>query len=97
MTTKTHATHARHCATYAKACTRLKNSDHKVLYSAPVPIRKGALCTKFNLYPFKGGPSDRWAKIEKKNTKKYSLYSQSLLIVIYKTPVFESHPTTGEI
>ena len=32
-----------------------------------------------------------------KNTKKSSLYSQSLLIFIHKTPVVESHPTTREI
>ena len=32
-----------------------------------------------------------------KNTEKSSLYSQSLLIFIHKTPVFESHPTTREI
>ena len=32
-----------------------------------------------------------------KNTEKTSLYSQSLLIFIRKTPVVESHPTTGEI
>ena len=31
------------------------------------------------------------------NTKKSSLYSQSLLIFIHKTPVAESHPTTREI
>ena len=32
-----------------------------------------------------------------KNTKKTSLYSQSILIFIHKTPVVENHPTTGEI
>ena len=32
-----------------------------------------------------------------KNTKKSSLYSQSLLIFIHKTPVVESHPTIREI
>ena len=32
-----------------------------------------------------------------KNTKKPSLYSQSLLFFIHKTPVVESHPTTSEI
>ena len=32
-----------------------------------------------------------------KNTKKSSLYSQSLLIFIHKTPVVENHPTTREI
>ena len=32
-----------------------------------------------------------------KNNKKSSLYSQSLLIFIKKTPVDESHPTTREI
>ena len=32
-----------------------------------------------------------------KNTEKSSLYSQSLLIFIYKTPVVESHPTIREI
>ena len=31
-----------------------------------------------------------------RNTKKSSLYSQSLLIFIPKTPVVESHPTTRE-
>ena len=29
--------------------------------------------------------------------KKSSLYSQSLLIFIHKTPAVENHPTTGEI
>ena len=32
-----------------------------------------------------------------KNTKKSPLYSQSLLIFIYKTPVVENHPITKEI
>ena len=32
-----------------------------------------------------------------KNTNKSSLYSQSLLIFIHKTPVVENHLTTGEI
>ena len=32
-----------------------------------------------------------------KNTKKSSLYPQSFLIFIHKTPVVENHPTTGEI
>ena len=32
-----------------------------------------------------------------KNTQKSSLYSQSLLIFIHKTPVVESHPTIREI
>ena len=32
-----------------------------------------------------------------KNTKKSSLYSQSLLIFIHKTLVVKNHPTTGEI
>ena len=32
-----------------------------------------------------------------KNTKKSSLYPQSLSIFIHKTPVVENHPTTGEI
>ena len=32
-----------------------------------------------------------------KNTKKSSLYSQTLLIFIHKTPVVESHPITKEI
>ena len=32
-----------------------------------------------------------------KNTKKSSLYSQSLIIFIHKTPVVENHPITGEI
>ena len=32
-----------------------------------------------------------------KNTKNSSLYSQSLLIFIYKTTVVENHPTTREI
>ena len=32
-----------------------------------------------------------------KNTKKSSLYSQSLLIFFHKTPVVENHPTTREI
>ena len=32
-----------------------------------------------------------------KNTEKSSLFSQSLLIFIRKTPVVESHPTTREI
>ena len=32
-----------------------------------------------------------------KNTKKPSLYSQSLLIFLHKIPVVESHPTTREI
>ena len=30
-----------------------------------------------------------------KNTKKSSLYPQSLLIFIHKTPVVENHPTTN--
>ena len=32
-----------------------------------------------------------------RNTEKSSLYSQSLLIFIHKTPVVKSHPTTREI
>ena len=32
-----------------------------------------------------------------KNTKKSSLYSQSLLIFIHKTPVVENHSTTKKI
>ena len=32
-----------------------------------------------------------------KNTEKSSLYSQSLLIFIHKTPVVENHPTTIKI
>ena len=40
----------------------------------------------------KGGPSDLGQKFYK-NTKKSSLYSQSLLIFIHKTPVVASHPT----
>ena len=32
-----------------------------------------------------------------KNAKNSSLYSQSFLIFIHKTPVVESHLTTGEI
>ena len=31
-----------------------------------------------------------------KNTKKSTLYSQSFLIFIHKTPVVENQPTTGE-
>ena len=42
-TTKTYAANARHRSTYAKARTRLKNSDRKVLYSARAPIVKGVL------------------------------------------------------
>ena len=34
---------------------------------------------------------------KKKNTKKSSLYFQSLLIFIHKTSVVEHHPTTREI
>ena len=44
----------------------------------------------------KCGPSDLRTKILR-NTKKSSLYSQSVLIVIHKTPVVESDPTTREI
>ena len=36
-------------------------------------------------------------KFYKKNPEKSSLYSQSLLIFIHKTPVVENHPTTEEI
>ena len=32
-----------------------------------------------------------------KNTKKSSLYSQSFLIFIHKTPIVENHPTTRDI
>ena len=32
-----------------------------------------------------------------KNTKTSTLYSQSRLFFIHKTPVVESHPTTSEI
>ena len=32
-----------------------------------------------------------------KNTEKSSLYTQSILIFIHKTPVVESHPITREI
>ena len=32
-----------------------------------------------------------------KNTKKSSLYPQSLSIFIHKTPAVENHPTTEEI
>ena len=42
----------------------------------------------------KGGPSD----LKTKNfTKIPSLYSQSLLIFIYKTPIVENHPTIRDI
>ena len=44
---------------------------------------------------FKGNPSDRGTKILQ--TEKSSLYSQSLLVFIHKTPVVETHPTTREI
>ena len=44
----------------------------------------------------KGGPSDLGMKFYK-NTKKSSLYSQSLLNFIHKTPVVENHPSTREI
>ena len=32
-----------------------------------------------------------------KNTKRSSVYSQSLLDIIHKTPVVKSHPTTSEM
>ena len=44
----------------------------------------------------KGGPSDLGTK-NYKITEKSSLYPQSLLFFIHKTPVVESHPTTSEI
>ena len=44
----------------------------------------------------KDGPSDLGTKIFHQNSKKSSLYSQSLLIFIHKTPVVESHPKTRE-
>ena len=45
---------------------------------------------------FKGGPSDLASKILQ-NTKKSSLYSQSILIIIHKTAVAEGLPITREI
>ena len=42
-TNKTHATNSRHHATYAKAHTRLKDSDHKVFWSACAPTVNRAL------------------------------------------------------
>ena len=53
------------------------------------------LCMKFEVTSF-SGPADLGMKFYK-NTEKSSLYSQSLLIFIHKTPVVESHPTTREI
>ena len=46
--------------------------------------------------PLKGGPSDLGTKILQ-NTKKSSVYSQSLLIFIYRAPVVERRPITREI
>ena len=45
----------------------------------------------------KGGPSGLGTKIVQKYEKKSSLYSQSLLIFIHKTPVVKNHPTRREI
>ena len=45
---------------------------------------------------FKGGPSDLGRKFCK-NTEKSSVYSQTLLIFIYKTGVVENHPATAAI
>ena len=45
---------------------------------------------------FIGSPSHLGTYIYQ-NTEKSSLYSQSLLIFIHKTPVVKSHPTTREI
>ena len=50
----------------------------------------------FPSFSLKGGPSDLGTKIYI-NTIKPSLYSQSLLIVIHKTPVVENHSATREI
>ena len=54
------------------------------------------ICILGSFSGFKGGPSDLGTKILQ-TTKKSSLYSQSLLIFIHRTPVVENHPTTREI
>ena len=44
----------------------------------------------------KGGPSDL-KRTFNKNTKQSSVYPQSLIISIHKTPVVENYLTTGDI
>ena len=51
----------------------------------------------FSSTGFKGGPSDLGTRILQKYYKKSSLYSQSLLIFIHRTPVVERHPITREM
>ena len=68
-----------------------------VSYTLHKTIASGMLYWPFlNERPnFKGGPSDLGTKIYR-NIKISSLYSQSLLIFIHKTPVVQSHPITRE-
>ena len=52
----------------------------------------------FGFNTLKGCPSDLGTKLgKKKKNKTSSLYSQSLLIFIHKTPVVECRPTSREI
>ena len=60
-------------------------------------MRKGVYPYNYMDSPekFKGGPSDLGTKILRKfykNTKESSLYSQSFLNFIHRTPVVERHP-----
>ena len=72
---------------YAEKKSRLKRGSN----SQPPGHESDTLTTE---PPGRG--SDLGTKVYK-NTEKSSLYSQSLLIFIYKTPVVKSHPTTREI
>ena len=68
--------------------------QHSGMGQTKTICRQITMFTKaFSLRVIKGGPSD----LGNKNTKKSSLYSQSLLTFIPKTPVVENHPTRGEI
>ena len=74
-------------------------ANHNFMNEQQQQQQKKLATYHFNIYNkgiFKGGPSDLRTKVYK-NTEKSSLYSQSLLMFIHKTPVVESPPTPREI
>ena len=56
-----------------------------------MPIFSSRMACLPSMWPFRS-----WDENSTKIFKKSSFYSQSILIIIHKSTVVESHPTTGE-
>ena len=93
---------------FPQNCLKISNKTHKSMYTnftkhilwqmdLALDVKKIQVYQKIHVFMSLKVALQILGRKFYKNTKKSSLYSQSLLIFIHKTPVVERHPITREI